>query len=261
MHTRPSASVAGMDSHRSILTERIEIAVDGEPPMGAYLARPTAPGPFPGVVVAPELFGVSAHVRDVCERLAALGYRALTPDLHHRTAPGVELSEDATGRERGFGLLHQMTRDHVLTDVRAAIDHLRVGLTGTPRVGMVGLSVGGHVAYLAATELDLAAVAVLYGGWIPTTEIPLSRPEPTLARTPAIAGRMLLLVGEHDHIVLPEHRQAIAQALHDAGIRHETREYPDTAHGFLSDRRDAYQPQAADDAWRLIKALLAEELR
>ncbi len=158
-----------------------------------------------------------------------------------------------------MGLLHQMTRGQVLTDVRAAIDHLRVG--GTSRVGMVGLSVGGHVAYLAATEFDLAAVAILYGGWIPTTEIPLSRPDPTLARTPAITGRMLLLVGEHDHIVLPEHRQAIARALHDAGIRHETREYADTAHGFLSDRRDAYQPEAAADAWRRIRALLAEELR
>jgi carboxymethylenebutenolidase len=43
-------------------------------------------------------------------------------------------------------------------------------------------------AYLAATELDLAAVAVVYGGWSPTTEIPLGGPEPTLTRTPKITA-------------------------------------------------------------------------
>ncbi len=247
-----------MNAQAAILTERVEIAVGGEAPMSAYLARPTGSAPFADVVVAAELFGVSAHVRDVCERLAVLGYRALAVDLHHRTAPGVELAEDAAGRERGFELLQQMTRDQVLSDVQAAIDYLRAGEDA--RVGMVGLSVGGHIAYLAATELDLQAVAVLYGGWIPTTEIPLGRPHPTLTRTPSISARMLILVGEHDHIVPPEHRQAIARALRAAGVRHELVEYPGALHGFLSDRRETYQPEAANDAWRRIHELMSEEL-
>ncbi len=248
----------GMNARTAILTERVEIGLDGEAPMSAYLARPTGPGPFADVVVAAELFGVSAHVRDVCERLAALGYRALAPDLHHRTSPGVELPEDAAGRERGFELLQQMTRDQVLSDVQAAIDYLRTGKDA--RVGMVGLSVGGHIAYLAATKLDLAAVAVLYGGWIPTTEIPLGRPEPTLTCTPHITARMLILVGEQDHIIPPEHRQTIAQALRAAAVRHEIVEYSGALHGFLSDRRNTYQTEAANDAWRRIQELLSEEL-
>lgn len=104
---------AGTNGHPDILTKRVEVAVPGGRAMSAYLARPAGPGPFPGVIVAPELFGVSAHVRDVCERLAGLGYRTLAPDLHHRTAPGAELAEDAAGRERGFALLHQMTRAQI----------------------------------------------------------------------------------------------------------------------------------------------------
>lgn len=248
-----------MSARQDIITERVELAVDAEPSMGAYIARPTGPGPFPGVIVAMELFGVSAHVRDVCERLAGLGYRALAPDLHHRTAPGIELPEDAEGRERGFELLAQITRTQALADVRAAVEHLRAGHSAP--VGMVGLSVGGHIAYLAATELDLAAVVVLYGGWIPTTDIPLSRPQPTLSLTPSITARMLVLVGEHDHIVPPEHRQTIAAALHDASVRHEVVEYPGALHGFLSDRRATFNAQAADDAWRRIGDLLATALR
>ncbi len=138
------------------------------------------------------------------------------------------------------------------------MDHLRAG--GRPHVGTVGLSLGGHVAYLAATELDLAAVAVLYGGWIPGTEIPLSQPEPTLSGTPRINGRMLLLVGEHDHVVPPEHRLAMAGALRAAGVRHELVEYPGAQRGFLCDRRDSYDRGSASDAWHRIQELLAGEL-
>lgn len=248
-----------MSARKDILTERVDVGIDDGPPMGAYVARPVGPGLFPGVLVASELFGVSAHVRDVCERLAGLGYVALAPDLYHRTAPGIELAHDATGRERGFELLHQLTRPQVLRDVRAAMDHVRAG--GSARVGMLGLSLGGHVAYLAATELDLAAVAVLYGGWIPTTDIALSRPEPTLARTPAITARVLVLCGENDHAVPPEHRRAIADALRASGVRHEVVEYAGATHGFLCDRRDTFDPQAARDAWRRVEELLATELR
>lgn len=243
-----------MTGRTAVLTETDAITVqDGGPAMGAFVARPAGPWPAGGVLVAGELFGLSGHVRDVCERVAALGYVALAPDLHHRTAPGVELAHDAAGRERGFALLEQMTRAQVLDDVRAAFEHLRA--KGCERVGMVGLSVGGHVAYLAATELELAAVAVLYGGWIPTTDIPLSQPEPTLARTPGITGRLLVLVGEHDHVVPTEHRRAIADALNAAGIHHEIVEYPGVGHGFFCERRDTYDPAAAEDSWDRLASL------
>jgi len=124
---------------------------------------------------------------------------------------------------------------------------------------MVGLSVGGHVAYLAATEFDLPAVAVSYGGWLPTTDIPLGRPEPTLARTAKITGRLLILVGEDDQVVPEGHRREIAQALRAAGVRHEIIEYPGMAHGFLSDRRATYT-EAAHGAWQRVQDLLTAEL-
>lgn len=249
-----------MNSRQDILTHSVEIAGGEGAPMGGYVARPAGPGPLRGVIVAGELFGVSAHVRDVCERLAALGLVALAPDLYHRSAPGIELAHDPEGRERGFELLHRLTRPQVLSDVRAAMEHLREN-HGVADVGMVGLSLGGHVAYLAATELEFAAVAVLYGGWIPTTEIALSQPEPTLARTSAITARVLVLVGDDDHAIPPEHRRAIANALRVAGVRHEIVEYRGASHGFLCDRRDTFDPTAAQDAWRRIEELLMMELR
>lgn len=231
-----------------VRTERIDVTVGDGPPMGAYLARPGVPGAFPGVVVGMELFGVDSAVRDACHHLASLGFVALAPDFHHRTAPDTELPRDTAGRDRGFELLHLMTRAQVLDDVGGAVDTLH-GI-GCERVGMVGLSVGGHIAYLAATEFHLD-VAVFYGGWLPTTEIPLGRPEPTLSLTPKITGRVLYLVGENDHVVPPAHQSEIAAALADAGVRHEVVVYPGTGHGFL-----AADPTTAADAWRRVHTLL-----
>ncbi|WP_328902972.1 dienelactone hydrolase family protein [Streptomyces sp. NBC_00441] len=233
----------------AIRTEHVGIPVGDGPPMGAYVARPKASGPFPGVLVGMELFGVDAGVRDVCDRLARLGFVALAPDFHHRTAPGSELPRDPEGRERGFELLGLMTRTTLLSDVGACIDHLHAG--GSVHVSMVGLSLGGHIAYLAATEFDLAAVAVFYGGWLPSTDIPISRPEPTLSLTPKITGRILFLVGEEDHVVPPAQRREIEDALIRAGVRHEVVVYPGTGHGFLQT-----DPATASDAWHRVQALL-----
>lgn len=249
-----------MASLTPVLTQTVQVTTgDDVLRMNCYLARPVGSGAFPGVLVGMELFGVSGHVRDVCDRLAGLGYLALAPDLYHRSAPGIELPEDAEGREQGFALLNQLTREQALTDVAAGLGYLHAA--GCARIGMVGLSVGGHVAYLAASALDLQAIAVAYGGWIPTTDIPLSRPNPTLAATPGITGAVLFLVGENDQLIPPDHRQAIDEALASAGIRHDVVQYPATGHGFLSDRRAAYQPAAAEDAWQRIGTLLATELK
>lgn len=241
-----------------ILTERVEIPAPGGGPIGAYLARPAGDSPRPGVLVAHELFGVTTHVREVCERIAALGFRALAPDLYRRISPGAELPHDAAGRARGFELLHTLRRDPVVDDVRAAAEHLRAA--GDTRVGMVGLSLGGHVAYLAAARLELAAVAALYPGWLAGTEIGLSRPEPTLSLTPAIRARTLILFGGADHAIAEGEQASVASALARAGVRHEVVTYPDTPHGFLCDRRDTFAPAAAADAWRRIEALLVKEL-
>lgn len=231
-------------AHVSIRVADVDAGADGE--MGGYLARPTTPGPHPGAVVGMHLFGVDADVRAVCDHLAELGIVALAPDLYHRTEPGAELAHDENGRARGFELLDLMTRQQAVADIAAAAEYLRAH--GCANVGALGLSVGGHATYLAAAcGVDLDPVVVLYGGWLPTTQIRLSRPEPTLALTPAIRGRVLFLVGADDHVVPAEHRQQIADALQAAGTRHQVVVYPGVGHAFLG-----VDPHATADTWRRV---------
>jgi carboxymethylenebutenolidase len=249
----------GRDAQRDgqIVRSKVTVPVPGvAAPMAGYLACPQGVPGAPGVVVGMELFGVTAHVRDVCDRLAGLGYAALAPDLYHRLEPGAELAEDDQGRVRGFALLGGLTREGVVADIAATLDGLRA--RGHAVRGMVGLSVGGHLAYLAATRLPLPAVVVAYGGWLPTTDISVSRPEPTLALTPGITGRVLVLVGEQDAVVPAEHRRAVAEALAAAGVPHTVVEFPGVGHGFLCDTRPTYDADAAERAWQLIAGTLAD---
>jgi carboxymethylenebutenolidase len=233
-----------------ILTQRIELT-DGA---GAFVARPPDRA-LGGVVVCHELFGVTMHIREVCERMAGLGWVALAPELYHRAGPAIELAHDDAGRERGFELLGELTRDGAIADVRAAVQHLRGA--GVSRIALLGLSLGGHVAYLAATAIDVDLVICAYPGWLAGTEIALSQPEPTLTLTPNIAGRVLILTGSDDHAVPAADRTALATALESAAVDHELVVYPDTPHGFLCDRRDTYAPDQAADAWQRIARGLA----
>jgi len=242
---------------RPCLTRSVQIPVPGTAaPMTGYLARPATAEPAGSVIGGMELFGLSAHVRDVCDRLADVGYLAIAPDLYHRSAPGIELPEDEAGRARGFQLLAQLTRPQVLTDITATIDYLAEYTV--PLAGMIGLSVGGHVAYLAAAHLHIPATVIFYGGWIPTTDITISQPEPTIAATGGITGRVLMVIGEKDTLIPPEQRRQLADALRAAHIEHELIQYPEASHGFLSDRRASFHPQAAHDAWTRLARFLNE---
>src|SRR5215831_9527098 len=85
--TVPMLMASGESEAGEIVKERVELTVPGSPPMAAYVARPSAPGRHPGLIVFQEAFGVNSHIRSVTERFAAQGYVAVAPELFHRTAP------------------------------------------------------------------------------------------------------------------------------------------------------------------------------
>ncbi len=236
----------------AIQSRDVSVPLPGSGTMGAYLALPAAGEPRAALLVAHELFGVSPDIRGVVDQLAELGYAALAPEFYHRSAPhGQWLPRDDAGRTRGFEQLRSLTRDGVVEDVRAAMAYAR-GVCPNPRVGMLGFSMGGHIAYLAATQLDLTATAVLYGGWLASTDIPLSQPNPTLDLTRGIAehgGHVLYLVGGKDHLITAEQVALIRSALQAAEVLAEVVVYPDAAHAFFWPNTPAFHAEARAAAW------------
>jgi carboxymethylenebutenolidase len=122
---------------------------------------------------------------------------------------------------------------------------------------VAGFSAGGHLSYLAACRLPVSRTAVLYGGWLTSTDIPMSLPTPTLDLTPGITGRILYLVGEDDALIDAGQREQIRAALAAAGADHELVSYPGVGHAFFWPGTSPFSREARDDACRRIVELLA----
>ena len=242
-----------------VVHERVKVPV-GSLSMPAYLARPTAPGAYPAVLVFMEIFGVNPHIRDVTERVAREGYLALAPDYFHRSGPGAEYGYDDAGFAAGMKLLGSLRSDQMVADAKAAIAWLRgrKDVRGD-RIGCMGFCIGGHMTYLTACETDVRVAASFYGGGIAAPQGPGGQPS-TIGRTGRIQGRLLALFGGKDAFIPIDQVDAIRDALAQARTRHEVVVYPDADHGFFCDQRATYQAEAAKDAWERVKKLFREEL-
>jgi carboxymethylenebutenolidase len=241
-----------------VAAESLELPVADGTTLPAYLSRPVGEPQRVGVLVAHELFGVSPEIRRVVDDLADAGHLALAPEFYHRVAPpGRWLERDEAGRAEGFDYLHRLERGHALADVEAAVRWL-TAQRGIEQTAIVGFSAGGHLAYLAACRLPIARVAVLYGGWLPSSAIPMSRPTPTLSLTRGIGGRLVYFVGDRDALIGSDEREQIRAALADAGVDHEIVVYPDTEHAFFWPGTPTFDAAARDDAWQRILALVSD---
>lgn len=142
-------------------TETISTSDSGT--FSSYVAVP-ASGHGQGVLVIQEVFGVNAYVRDVCDRLAAVGYVAMAPDLFWRIEPGVEFdSSDQANIEPAVELAATYDPVAGLADLGDALDHLRALDETFGATGVIGFCFGGTQAFRVAAHLDPACVVSYYG--------------------------------------------------------------------------------------------------
>ncbi|EDZ96853.1 dienelactone hydrolase family protein [Limnospira fusiformis KN01] len=231
---------------------------NGDLNIAAYLAQPTQGGPYPGVVVIQEIFGVNSHIRDVTDRIAGLGYVAIAPAIYQRLAPGFEVGYTDADLQLGRKYKEQTTAPELLSDIQATIDFLKQqdNVKNAP-FGAIGFCFGGHVTYLAATLPDLGAIASFYGAGI-VTGTPGGGPA-TVTRTPEIKGTLYGFFGTEDPLIPNSEVDQIEAELQKYKIPHRIFRYQAT-HGFFCDQRDSYNKDAAEDAWKQVRELFAQEL-
>lgn len=199
-----------------------------------FFAAPRADPPWPGVLVIHEGNGMSAQLLRVCERLAAVGYAALAPDLFTRSG-GSEAADFAT-------LIGALAPDEVNADLREALHRLRD--LGAAKVGITGFCLGGTISYRAALSgLDVACAAPFYGG-----HIARELGHPTCP--------ILAFFGGRDDYIPPAAIEAV-QAHHPGDVV----VYPDAEHGFMRDGSPSYHPEAAPDAWSRLLGFFDQHLR
>ena len=111
--------------------EMIEFPSNGSNCSG-YLARP-ASGSGPAVIVIQEWWGLVPHIKDVCDRFAAQGFFALSPDLYHGAA-AANSEPDEAGK-----LMMALNIARAVNDMSGAIAFLQADDAVTSSgVGVVG---------------------------------------------------------------------------------------------------------------------------
>jgi len=242
----------------AIQTQTLQVR-HGDLAIDAYYARPSGDGPYPGVVVIQEIFGINEHIRDVTQRFARAGYAAIAPALYQRLAPGFEVGYEPEDIRIGREYKNQTRADELLSDIQAALDFLKAQPEVKPGgYGCIGFCFGGHVAYLAATLADVKATASFYGAGI-TTMTPGGGP-PTVTRTAEIQGVLHAFFGLDDASIPAEQVAEIEAELQKHNIPHAVHRYPGAGHGFFCDRRADYRPEAAADAWQRVLQLFSSSL-
>ena len=118
--------------------------------MDAYVAQPKDGGPYPGIVVIQEAFGVNDHIKKVTDRIAAEGYVAIAPDIFHREAERVIPYSEMP---KAIATLQRVQDPKAMEDVGAAIAHLKAesNVKGGS-IGVVGFCMGGRLTYLTAAH-------------------------------------------------------------------------------------------------------------
>jgi carboxymethylenebutenolidase len=221
-------------------------------PVPAVAARPAeARG---GVVVLQEAFGLTSHIRSICDRLAAAGYHAVAPALYHREgAPVVDYSR----MDLAQPLMAKLRADDLMADTASSAAYLNDAGFPAAQVAVLGFCLGGSVALYAATVLDFGAAVTFYGGGVSAGRFEMP---PLKDLGPAIRCPWLGLFGAQDHTIPPEDVEALRAAVAKSPADTELVCYPEAGHGFNCDERASFVPAAAADALQRTLAFLNERL-
>ncbi|MCW2608343.1 MAG: carboxymethylenebutenolidase [Frankiales bacterium] len=210
-----------------------------------YLALP-ASGSGPGVIVIQEWWGLTDHIADVCDRLAAEGFVALAPDLY-----GGRTAHDA---DEAGSLMMSLPVDQSAQELGGAVDFLLGHEAVTSRtVGAVGFCMGGgFVLLLAAQQGDKVGAAVPFYGVGPGV------PEQFAGLTASVLGHY----GERDDFYPADQARAQEQQIRTESGADVTFHYYDAAHAFHNDENTlgTYSKADAELAWSRTVAFLKEKL-
>ena len=234
--TPPVADVTG---------ETVSYGTVGGVPVEGYLVRPKqARGRLPGLIVIHEWWGLNDNVRAEAARLAAEGYVVLAVDLY-----GGKL---ATEPPAAMKLSQELTANPgpAEENLRAAYKYLDE-VEKVPRIGTIGWCLGGRWSLRAAVILpDQIDATVIYYGTVKATD-----PELAKLRMPILG-----LFGSKDRVVPVATVVAFEANLKRLGKNADIHIYEGAEHAFANPSGTAYDPQAAEDAWRLTTAFLKEYL-
>ena len=219
----------------------------------AYRALPEKGGKLPLVLVVQEIFGVHEHIKDVCRRLAKLGYFAISVDLYHRQGDVTKFTDN---QEIFAKVVNHVPDSQVMSDLDAAVVYAAsTGKADTSRLGITGFCWGGRITWTYCVHNPRVKAGVAwYGRLVAPSKAPL-QPAYPVELAPHLKVPVLGLYGGEDASIPVAHVEQMRGALKSAGnAASEIVVYDGAPHAFYADYRPNYRKEAAEDGWKRMQA-------
>ena len=220
---------------------------DGQMP--AYRAMPDKGTNFPIVLVVQEIFGVHEHIRDICRRLAKLGYLAVAPELFARQG---DVSKMTNVQEIIKNVVAKVPDEQVMSDLDATAAWASANNGNGAKLGITGFCWGGRIVWLYAAHNRKLKAAVAWYGRL-TGDLDALHPRQPLYLVKSLKVPVLGLYGADDQNIPLEIVKMMQDDLKAARSPSEIVIYPAAPHGFNADYRPSYRPAAAQDAWKRMQ--------
>lgn len=218
--------------------------------MDAYRAMPSTGQGFGTILVVQEIFGVHAHIADLCRRFAKLGYYAIAPELYFRQGDPKAISDmQALLRE----IVSKVPDEQVMGDLDSTVDFAKgEGKADTAKLGITGFCWGGRIVWLYAAHSAALKAGVAWYGRVVGDSTPMTPKHPVdIAKD--LKAPVLGLYGGADTGIpndTVDRMRAALKAGSPAAQKSQIDTYPDTPHAFNADYRPSYRKEQAEDAWK-----------
>jgi carboxymethylenebutenolidase len=231
-----------------------EVKIDTrDGPVPAYRALPEKSGKYPLVLVVQEIFGVHEHIKDVCRRLAKLGYFAIAVDVYFRQGDVTKLTDN---QEIFAKVVNFVPDSQVMSDLDAAVVWAQAtGKADVSKLGITGFCWGGRITWTYCVHNPKVRAAVAwYGRLVAPAKAPL-QPAYPVELAPHLKVPVRGLYGGQDASIPVADVEQMRAALKAAGnTTSEIIVYPDAPHAFFADYRPNYRKEAAEDGWKQMQA-------
>ena len=197
-----------------------EISYDiGTQKFKGYLATPDGSGPYPGVVIIHEWWGLNDYPRLRADQLARAGYVALAIDMY-----GDGQTADTPSGATALSSQALSDWDQVFARVQKGVDVLKEqSLVDSKKVAAIGYCFGGGVVVnTARMGLDVAAIVSFHGNLAPKTQ------------KHDYKAKMLILNGAADPLVSKEEILGFKNEMKQFNIPYEFVDYPGAKHAFTN---------------------------
>lgn len=199
---------------------------------------------FPGIVVLHEWWGLNEQIKDLAKRLASEGYVVILPNLYGRQGGMVTANAEVAG-----GLMERIKEKDVLQDINSCCEFLNTRDHVKRNIhGVVGFGMGGSLAMqFACQRRRLRAAAAYYGKVVSPSDLLKSLHCP-----------LLYIQATADEWAPPDDVERLRQAAKEYNKQIDIKAFEGARHAFCNETRaDAYNAQAAKDAWETTMAFLS----